>query len=116
MGTICLLCIGRRELTLRGRSQLRQILIYSLADQVCHFLPTIDYLKMDSGGEIEAQALEYQKIEEVFENRDIDIFYTLLYFCSVNQLKTKIKTFEYQGTYLHGVCRSHFLFFVLNKP
>ena len=54
--------------------------------------------------------MEYQKIEEVFEYRDSEVFDTLLYFGSVNQLKTKIKTFEDQGTDLHGVCRSYFHF------
>ena len=67
---------------------------------------------MDNGGEIEAQALEFQKIEEVFEDKDSDIFYTLLSFGSINQLKMKIKTFEDQGTDLRGVCRSHFWFFL----
>ena len=67
---------------------------------------------MDNGGEIEAQALEFQKIEEVFEDRGSEFFDTLLSFGSINQLKTKIKTFEDQGTDLHGVCRSHFYFFL----
>ena len=33
---------------------------------------------MDSGREIEAQALEFQKIEEVLEDRDNEFFYKLL--------------------------------------
>ena len=70
---------------------------------------------MDSGGEIEAQALEFQKIEEVLEDRDSEVFDTLLSFGSINQLKTKIKTFQYQGTDLHGVCMSHFYFLCLEQ-
>ena len=65
---------------------------------------------MDSGGEIEAQVLEFQKIEKVFEDRDIEVFDTLLFFGLVNQLKTKIKTFEDHGTDLHGFFRSHLYF------
>ena len=70
---------------------------------------------MDSGGKIEFQYLEYHKIEEVLEDRESEVFDTLLSFGSVNQLKTKIKTFEDQGTDLHGVCRSHFYFFCLEQ-
>ena len=107
-----ILCIGRRNICLRGRRQLKKILIHLSVYQVGHFLPTKNYLKMDSGGEIDAQTLEFQKIEEVFEDRDSEVFDTLLTFGSINQLKTKIKTFEHQGTSLHGVCRSHFHFFL----
>ena len=32
---------------------------------------------MEGGGEIEAQALEFQKLEEIFEDRDGDVFYIL---------------------------------------
>ena len=95
MNTICILCIGRRELNLHGRIQLRHILIHPSADQVGHFLPTKEYLEMDSGGKIEAQALEFQKIEEVFEDRDGEVFDTLLSFGSINQLQTKLKAFKY---------------------
>ena len=49
---------------------------------------------MDSGGEIEAQDLEYHNIEEVFEDRDSEFFDTLLSFGLVNQLKYKIKTLK----------------------
>ena len=70
---------------------------------------------MGSGGEIEAQVLEFLKIEEVFEDRDSEIFYTLLSFGPVNQLKTKIKVFKDQGTYLHGVFTSHFYFFSVEQ-
>ena len=115
MKTICLLCIGRRELSLHGISQLKQILIHPLFDQVGHFLPTKEYLKMDSGGEIEVQALEYRKIEEVFEDMDSEVFVTMLYFGPINQIKTKIKDFEDQGTYLHGVYRSYFHFLCPEK-
>ena len=75
---------------------------------------------MDSGREIEAQGLEFHKIEEVFEDKDSVIFYTIFSFVPVNQLKTKITTFQDQGTDLHGVLRSHFYFFcpeqTLNFP
>ena len=114
--TIFLLCIGRRELSLWGRSQLIHILIHLSADQVGHFSPTEEYIKIDSGGEIEAKALESERIEEVFEDRNIEFFDTFSTYGSINQLKSKLKTFEDQGTNLHGVCRFQFHFCVLNKP
>ena len=35
---------------------------------------------MNSGGEVEVQALEFQKIDEVFKDKDGDIFDTILSF------------------------------------
>ena len=64
---------------------------------------------------VEAQALEYQKIEEVFEDKDSEFFNTLLSFGSVNQLKSKLKLLKDQGTDIHGVCRSYFQFFYPKK-
>ena len=52
------------------------------------------FLKMDSGGEVEFQSLEFQKIDEVFEDGDGDIFYTIFSFGPVHQLKTKLESFK----------------------
>ena len=41
---------------------------------------------MDSERETEARALEFQKIEEVFEDKDSEIFNSVLPFSSINQL------------------------------
>ena len=41
---------------------------------------------MDSGEWVEAQALEYQKNEEVYEDKENEVFDTLLSFGLVNQL------------------------------
>ena len=71
---------------------------------------------MDSGGEIEAKELEFQRIKEVFEDRNFEVFDTPLTYGFINQLKTKLKTFEDQSTDLHGVCRSYFHFSVRRKP
>ena len=42
--------------------QLKNILIHPSIYQVGHFLPAKKYLSMDSGGEIESQAIEFHKI------------------------------------------------------
>ena len=39
---------------------------------------------MDSGGEVGAQALEFQKIDELFEDRYGAIFDTIMYFIPIN--------------------------------
>ena len=58
---------------------------------------------MDSRREMEAQALEFQKIEEVFEDKDSEIFDTLLSFGSIKQLQIKLKTFKEKGKHMYGV-------------
>ena len=71
---------------------------------------------MNSGGEVEARALEFHKRYEVFEDRDGGIFYTILSFSPINQLKTKLKAFKDQGADLHGVVNPIFIIYVQNKP
>ena len=39
---------------------------------------------MDSGGEIEDQVLEFHKIEEAFEDKDSEVFDTIIVVGSVN--------------------------------
>ena len=52
---------------------------------------------MESRGEVEAQALEFQKLEEIFEDRDGVVFDTFLSFGTIHQLKVKLQAFKYQG-------------------
>ena len=42
---------------------------------------------MESEGEVEAQALEFQKLEEIFEDRDGDVLDTIISFVPFHQLK-----------------------------
>ena len=49
---------------------------------------------MDSGGEVEAQALEFQKIYEVLEDRYRGIFDTIMSFGPIHQLKNKLDAFK----------------------
>ena len=70
---------------------------------------------MDSEDEVGEHALELQKIDEVFEDRDSDIFYTLLSFGPIHQLKTKLEAFKDQGIDLHGIFQSYFYHFCLEQ-
>ena len=58
---------------------------------------------MDSGGEVEAQALKFLKIDEFLEDRDNKIFDTILSFRPIIQLKTKLDAFKGQGIDLHYI-------------
>ena len=60
---------------------------------------------------MEAQVLEYQKIKEVFEDKECEVLDTILSVSLVDLLKNKFKVLKYQGTTLHGVFHSHFHFF-----
>ena len=66
---------------------------------------------MDSVEGVEAQALEYQKIEEVFEGIDCEVFDTILLVVLVYLLKTELKVLIDQGTNVHGGFKSYFQFF-----
>ena len=75
---------------------------------------------MDNVEGMEAQALEYQKIEEVFEDKDCEFFDNIMSISSVDLLKNELKVLKDQGIDVHGVCRSYFQFFntkqTLNFP
>ena len=60
--------------------------------------------------------MEYQKIEEVFEDKYYEVFDTILSIGLVDLVKTKLKFLKEQGTDVHGVFKSYFSFSVLNKP
>ena len=75
------------------------------------FLTAYQYLNMHSGREVEARALEFQKIVEVFEDIYGGIFYTILSFDPIHKLKTKMDAFKDQGTGLHNVFQPHLYFF-----
>ena len=89
--------IGRRTCRyLCGQSQVGQV----------PFQPSITHsvlFEMESGWEIETENLEFQKLEDVFKDRDGGIFDTIISFGPIHQLKTKLDAFKDQGTYLHNV-------------
>ena len=53
--------------------------------------------------EVEVQNLEYQRIEEVFEDKDSNIFDTILFNGPIDSVKTKLKLLKYKGTEVHGI-------------
>ena len=64
---------------------------------------------------VEAQSLEYQKVEELFEDRDVDFFDTILLNGPIDIVKQKLKLLKDQGTDIHNVYQSS-TFSLLTKP
>ena len=63
---------------------------------------------MDELEELMTQNLDYDKIEELFEDRDLDIFDTILLNEPVETVKNKLKLLKDQGTYMHDIYKSLF--------
>ena len=70
--------------------------------------------------EVEVQNLEYQRIKEVFEDKDSDCFDTILLNGTIDSVKPKLKLLKDQGTKTHGIFNSYFHYFstkqTLNYP
>ena len=64
---------------------------------------------------VEAQNLEYQKIEELFEDKDAEFLDTILINGHVDTIKEKLNLLKYQGTNIHNVYQSYFHYFTTNQ-
>ena len=71
---------------------------------------------MDGIREIEEQALEFEKLEEIFEDMYHDVFKNILSYGPFDELKSKIQAFKDQLTNLRGVYHYQFHHFFLTKP
>ena len=49
---------------------------------------------MESGGEIKAHVHEFRKLEEIFKDKDGNVFDIVLSFGPIHELKSKIQTFK----------------------
>ena len=65
--------------------------------------------------EVEALNLEYQNIEELFEDKDSEIFDTILLNGPIEAVKNKLKLLKDQGTEIHNFYRSYFHYFSLDQ-
>ena len=57
---------------------------------------------------MEVQGLEYQKVEEDFEDRDVEVFDTLLLNGLIGEVKEKLRLLKEQGTDVHNIHTSIF--------
>ena len=111
---ICiLLCVGKREQDCAESIQLgRKPSTYFLKDQVGHVSPLHHVYKTIEVEGLTDQSLDYQNIEELFEDIDSDILDTILLNGPIETVKNKLKLIREQGTDMHGVYRPFFhLFF-----
>ena len=65
--------------------------------------------------ELTAQNLEYQKIEDLFEDKDSDIFDTILLNEPMETVKKKLKLLRDQGTNVHDIYRSFLHHFSIDQ-
>ena len=75
------------------------------------FLSFLKLYTMAQLESVEAQSLKYQKVEELFEYRDVEIFDTIMSNGPIDAIKQKLKLLKYQGTDIHNIYQSYFHFF-----
>ena len=64
---------------------------------------------------VEAQNLEYQNMKELFEDRDDEVFDTILLNGPIYTLTKKLKLLKYQGNNIHNIYQSYFHFFATDQ-
>ena len=58
---------------------------------------------------VEAQSLEYQRVEELFEDRDVDsVFDTILLNGLIDVVKQRLNLLKDKGTDINNVYQSYF--------
>ena len=66
---------------------------------------------------IETHGLEYQKVEELLDDRNVDVFDPVLLNGPIEAVKQKLNFLRDQGTTPHNISISPFFtFLLLNKP
>ena len=65
--------------------------------------------------EIELQNLEYQRIEEFFEDKELENFDTILLNSRIDSIKTKLKLLTEQGMEVHEIFKSYFHYFTIEQ-
>ena len=64
---------------------------------------------------VEAQDSKYYKFEELFEDRDAEIFDTILLNGPIDIVKKKLNLLKDQGTDIHNVYQYYFHFFTTDQ-
>ena len=84
-------------------------------DQVGHVSPLHKVYKMDEVEGLADQNLEYEKIKELFEDKDSKIFDTILLNGPIEIVKNKLNLLRDQGTDVHSVYRSFLYLFSIDQ-
>ena len=64
---------------------------------------------------IETQGLEYQKVEELLDDRNADVFDLVLLNGSIDDVKQKLNLLRDQGTDFHNIYQSFFHLFAIEQ-
>ena len=64
---------------------------------------------------MKVQDVEYQKVEENFEDRDVEVFDMLLLNGPIGDVKEKLRLLKEQGTGVHNIYQSYFHFFTTDQ-
>ena len=78
-------------------------------------LSLLKLYKMAHVENVEAQNLGYQKVEELFEDRDLEVFDTILLNGPIDTIKKKLKLLKHQGTDIHNVYQYYLHFFTSHQ-
>ena len=120
LGHLFICALESESPRLYRNGHLRQILGLLVEKPGRLFILTKKVFKMVEVEEVEAQNPEYQRIEEVFEDKDSDCFDTILLNGTIDSIKPKLKLIKDQGTEIHGIFKSYFHYFstkqTLNYP
>ena len=65
--------------------------------------------------DVESLNLEYQKNEELFEDKDAEVFDMVLLNGPINVVKQKLKLIKDQGIDIHNVYQSYFHYFTIDQ-
>ena len=64
---------------------------------------------------MEVQDLGYQKVEEYFEDRDVEVVDTLLLNETIGEVKDNLRFLKEHGTDVHNIHQSYFHFFTTDQ-
>ena len=70
---------------------------------------------MDEVEEVEVWNLEYQRIEDIFEDKYLEIFDTILLNGPIKSVKTESRLLKDQGMEVHCIFNSYFHYFSTEK-
>ena len=79
-------------------------------------LSPLELFEMDQVENVESLNLEYQKNEELFEDKDAEVFDIVLLNGPINVVKQKSKLIKDQGTNIHNVYRLISIISLPTKP
>ena len=79
------------------------------------FISLLNWFFMAKVEDLEVQSLEYQNVEEALEDKESEIFDTILLNDNVEAIKRKLKILQDHGIDTHRVFSSYFFYFSVEQ-